>query len=149
MTTYQVFRRGFNLANNPSRGARPEDCTRQVATVEAADEHEAVRLAQQDHGVTVYNGQCIWATSEEECLAEKVKLAEAHKGQVLVKYWRGTTPLEDWCSSAEEIDDCLDMHSNAYGPTFEDAEGTALDYEEACNVVRSVTAKPDARGAGR
>jgi hypothetical protein len=134
MTAYRVFRYGFNAANNSSRGARPEDCTQLLATVEADSEEAAVAVALTD-GATVYNNQTVWAEAEADCLARERAEASKHEGQVLVKYWAGTTAIESWCASVEEIDDCLDLHSNSYPPTFFDADGDELDYESACETV--------------
>jgi hypothetical protein len=137
MNTYRVFRQGFNRANNPSAGARPEDCTQHVATVEAQDEEQAIERANERANVTVYNGQAIWARLEQECLREQAEHAASHSGQVLVKYWHGTTPLQGWCTTFEEIEDCLDLHCNSFAPTFEDSEGNELDYEAAVGIIES------------
>jgi hypothetical protein len=134
MTTYRVFRRGFNAANNSSRGARPEDCTQHVATVEAESEEAAVQAAL-GQGVTVYNGQSVWAEEEQQCQAKEEASAAEHVGQVLVKYWQGTTAVSEWCSTVEEIDECLERHQNSYPPRFYDADEEEIDYEEACNQV--------------
>lgn len=135
MATFRVFRDGFNAANNSSVGARPEDRRQHVATVEADDAEAAVALAVKD-GITVYNGQSVWAEAEEDCLAKEQAEADAHAGQVRVDYWHGTTAMSDWCSTVEEIDDCLELHSNSYGPRFFDAEGEELDdYDSACYAV--------------
>jgi len=135
MPVYRVFRHGFNQSNNPSSGARPEDCTRHVASVEATDECEALRLAVQEHGVSVYNGQVLWARLENDVKEREAATSAKHTGKILVKYWRGTTTLADWCASIDEIDDCLKLHSNTYVPRFEDAYGNDMNYEEACHVV--------------
>lgn len=131
---FLVFRSGFNAANNSSRGARPEDHTQHVATVEAIDTDSAVQAALAQ-GVTVYNGQGIFARSAEECQAEEEVRAAGHAGQVLVKYWHSTTALESWCSTPEEIDDCLELHNNSYPPEFFDADENELDYESAIYAV--------------
>lgn len=133
-TTYRVFRRGFNAANNPSGGARPEDCTRLVATIEAASPEDAVAAAL-SRGVTVYNGQTIWAESEPECEAREAALAAERYGQVRVDYWIGTRAASDWCASVEEIDACLERHANSYPPRLVAAYGDELDYEMACRVI--------------
>lgn len=128
MTTYRVFRRGFNAANNPSRDARPEDHSYLLGVVEAADEEAAVR-AVMAQGVTVYNGQGIWAEEEAECLRQEEERADSHEGEVLVKYWRGTLALEKWCSSDEEIKSCVNAHDNAFPVRFFDSTGKEMDYE--------------------
>lgn len=128
MTTYRVFRHVFNAANNQSRDARPEDRTQWVAVVEAADEEAAVRAAVAQ-GVTVYNGQGLWAEPEEECLRQEEERAAAHEGQVLVKYWRGTLALEKWCSSDEEVKSCINAHDNSFPVRFFDNTGKEMDYE--------------------
>lgn len=58
MDHFTVFRRGYNSSNNSSRDGGPE--TVEVGTYEAESEEAAVDAALAD-GVTVYNGQGIWA----------------------------------------------------------------------------------------
>jgi hypothetical protein len=134
MEKFIVYRDGFNGANNSSMGARPEDYTQLVATVEADDEDQAVDKALAA-GVTCYNGQGIYAHPEEEVAAETAALAAKHADQVLVKYWHGTTALSEWCASQEEIDGCLDLHSNSYPPRFFDADEDEIDYQTAVEIV--------------
>jgi hypothetical protein len=72
MKTWYVIRRGWNAANQSSRGARanPRDEFESrhlalVAIVEAEDEDAAIRQA----NVTAYNGQVVFATRNLRSIA--------------------------------------------------------------------------------
>jgi hypothetical protein len=58
--TFYVYRRGYNAANNPMRRGGPE--TMEVATVHAMTEEEALKIATDDLGITVFNNQTLYAT---------------------------------------------------------------------------------------
>ena len=79
---YYVYRRGYNTANNPSRGGGPE--TVMVAEVEADDADHARQLAL-DAGVTCYNNQGIFAEEADQVdVEESAKQAEIKKRVKLV-----------------------------------------------------------------
>lgn len=71
MPRFYIFRRGYNTANNPSRGGGPE--TVRVAEVEAADAKHAVTDALKS-GITCYPNQTIWAEDAQTIDAEEAAL---------------------------------------------------------------------------
>lgn len=73
MPTFNVYRRGYNAANQSSQ-ASPPDCF--IRAVEAANPEEAVALVAQS-GVTVYNGQYLWAETEDEAAQKRRVVREA------------------------------------------------------------------------